>query len=75
VTASLVNMDLLKHITTEPGKCGARPCLRGLRIRVSDVLGMLVAGETADTILKDFPDLEADDIRAALVFAATQSNY
>ena len=62
--------DLLSRITIEPDKCGGRPCIRGLRIRVQDILDMLAGGATAETILADFPYLEADDIRASLAYAA-----
>ena len=68
-------MKLLERITMEPGKCGGRPCIRGLRVRVTDVLGMLAGGATAQEILKDFPYLEADDIKAALAYAARQSDH
>jgi uncharacterized protein (DUF433 family) len=62
--------DLLDRITTEPGKCGGRPCIRGMRIRVSDVLDMLASGQSPDDILADYPDLEAADIQACLHYAA-----
>jgi uncharacterized protein (DUF433 family) len=65
--------ELLKRITIEEGKMGGRPCIRGLRIRVQDVLEMLASGMTAEEILTEFPDLEADDIRATLVYAAAQA--
>ena len=68
-------MELLERITVEPGKCGGRPCIRGLRIRVTDVLGMLAEGVSQDKILRDFPYLEADDIKAALAYAARQSDH
>jgi uncharacterized protein (DUF433 family) len=58
------------RITFEPGKRGGRPCIRGLRITVYDVLSYLAAGMTAEEILLDFPDLEPEDIRAALAYAA-----
>jgi uncharacterized protein (DUF433 family) len=61
---------LLKRITQKPGYCGGRPCIRGLRIRVADVLEMLAEGVREEEILVDFPDLHRDDIRACLVFAA-----
>ena len=61
---------LLTRITSNPAICGGRPCIRGMRIRVSDVLEMLAAGASQETVLADFPDLEADDIRACLLFAA-----
>lgn len=58
------------RITFNPDQCGGRPCIRGMRIRVSDILDMLGAGVTPEQILIDFPDLEAEDIRASLRFAA-----
>jgi uncharacterized protein (DUF433 family) len=61
--------DLLSRITSEPGKCGGRPCIRGLRFRVSAVLDLLAAGMSHAEILAEHPDLEPDDIRAALEFA------
>ena len=54
----------------EPGNRGGKPCIRGLRITVYDVLEYLASGMTEDDILRDFPDLERDDIRACLAFAA-----
>lgn len=65
--------ELLDRITIEEGKCGGRPCIRGMRIRVQDVLELLAAGASADEILADYPYLEADDIRASLAFAAAQA--
>ncbi len=59
---------LLDRITVEPGKLGGRPCIRGMRIRVQDVLEMLAAGMTAAEILTEYPYLEADDITAALAY-------
>jgi uncharacterized protein (DUF433 family) len=64
--------ELLKRITIEDGKMGGRPCIRGMRIRVQDVLEMLADGASPEEILHDFPDLAADDIRAALAYAAVQ---
>jgi uncharacterized protein (DUF433 family) len=64
------NPALLTRITRNPGVCGGRPCIRGLRIRVGDILEMLARDVKPDEILSDFPDLEADDIRACLLFAA-----
>ena len=63
-------MDYRERITIEPGKRGGKPCLRGLRITVYDVLDYLAGGMSGDEILADFPDLEREDIRAALAFAA-----
>lgn len=68
-------MKLLERITVEPGKCGGRPCIRGMRIRVTDVLGMLAEGVPHEQILRDFPYLEPDDIKAALAYAARQSDH
>ena len=62
--------DLLKRITIEPGKCGGRPCLRGTRMRVVDVLELLSAGADHAEILRHYPAVELDDIRACLEFAA-----
>jgi uncharacterized protein (DUF433 family) len=62
--------DLLDRITIEPGKMHGRPCIRGLRVRVQDVLEMLAGGMTAAEILEDYPYLEADDLRAAIAYAA-----
>lgn len=63
-------MTLLERITVNPAQCGGRPCIRGMRIRVSDVLDLLGAGVEADEILHDYPDLQREDIYAALVWAA-----
>lgn len=60
----------MERITYEPGKCGGRPCIRGMRIRVSDILEMLAAGVSTDEILADFPDLQIEDISACLTYAA-----
>lgn len=67
--------QLLERITVEPEKCGGRPCIRGLRIRVTDILGMLADGVSVDEILRDFPYLEADDVKAALAYAARQADH
>ncbi len=61
---------LLNRITREPGKLGGRPCIRGLRIRVIDVLDMLAAGASRADILESFLDLEDADISAALYYAS-----
>jgi uncharacterized protein (DUF433 family) len=63
-------MDYKHIITVEPGKRGGKPCIRGLRITVYDVLEYLAAGMSADQILADFPDLTREDIHACLAFAA-----
>ena len=63
-------MTAHERITVNPRQCGGRPCIRGMRIRVSDVLDMLGAGTSPDEILADYPDLEREDIYAALLWAA-----
>lgn len=60
----------LDRITIEPGKRSGKACIRGTRITVADVLDYMAGGMTEDDILRDFPELQADDIRAALAFAA-----
>jgi uncharacterized protein (DUF433 family) len=61
-----MNQQLLQRITQTPGLCGGKPCIRGMRIRASDILEMLAENVTASEILADFPDLEAADIQACL---------
>jgi uncharacterized protein (DUF433 family) len=63
-------MDYRRVIMIEPGKRGGKPCIRGLRITVYDVLDYLASGMSEVEILQDFPDLTADDLRACLAFAA-----
>jgi uncharacterized protein (DUF433 family) len=63
-------MDYRKLITIEDGKMGGKPCVRGLRITVSDVLDYMAAGMSHEEILRDFPDLREEDLRACLAFAA-----
>jgi uncharacterized protein (DUF433 family) len=63
-------MDYRRLITIEPGKRGGKPCIRGMRITVYDVLDYLASGMSEEDILADFPDLTRDDIRACLGFAA-----
>jgi len=62
--------DLLSRITIRPEQCHGAPCVRGLRMRVVDILDMLAGGATAEEILSDFPFLEPEDIRAAIAYAA-----
>ena len=64
--------QLLERITIEVDKCGGKPCIRGIRIRVSDVLGLMANGLTAEEILQQFPYLEPEDISACLEYAARQ---
>ena len=68
-------MTEMQRITVEPNQCGGRPCLRGLRIRVKDVLDLLAAGASREEILQDYPILENEDITAALEYAARQSDH
>ena len=70
-----MSTELLNRITSNPRQCGGRPCIRGMRIRVTDVLGMLAEGVPHEEILRDFPYLEPDDIKAALAYAARQSDH
>jgi uncharacterized protein (DUF433 family) len=72
---SIGGMKLLERITVEPEKCGGRPCIRGMRIRVTDILEMLANGASSEQILHDFPYLEADDIKAALAYGALQADH
>lgn len=68
-------MTQIHRITVDPNVCGGRPAIRGLRIRVKDILDMLASGASREQILTDYPYLEGDDIVAALQFAATQSDH
>jgi uncharacterized protein (DUF433 family) len=68
-------MRELHRITIEPDKCGGRPCLRGLRVRVTDVLDLLASGATREEILQDYPYLESGDITAALEYASRQLDH
>ena len=67
--------DLLSRISIRPETCGGRPCIRGLRTPVSDVLGMLAAGGTPASILEYHPDLQAEDISACLAYAARKVDH
>ena len=66
---------LIERTTIEPGKCGGRPCIRGLRIRVADILGLLSAGASHQEILGDYTGLEENDILGALEYAAVQTDH
>ena len=72
---SLPMSELDQRITVNPKQCGGRPCIRGMRIRVSDILDLFAAGLSAEEILEDLPDLEMDDVRAALAYAARKLNH
>jgi uncharacterized protein (DUF433 family) len=69
------NMSAIDRITMNPDVCGGRPCIRGLRIRVKDVLDLLAAGASREEILADYPYLEDEDITAVLEFAARQNDH
>ncbi len=64
-----------ERITVNAEQCGGRPCIRGLRVRVSDILELLAAGQDRQQILADYPYLEAEDITAALLYAARQFDH
>lgn len=66
---------LLNRITINPKQCSGRPCIRGMRIRVSDVLDLLGAGLSSEEILEEMPDLEEDDLKAALLYASRKLNH
>ncbi len=68
-------MSVLERITVNPHQCGGRPCLRGMRIRVKDILELLAAGASREEILADYPYLEPEDITAALAFAVRQVDH
>ena len=69
------DMSAIDRITMTPDVCGGRPCIRGLRIRVKDVLDLLATDATREEILADYPYLEAEDITAVLEFAARQNDH
>lgn len=68
-------MSYVDRITVNPRQCGGRPCIRGMRIRVTDVLDLLAAGLTRDQVLEELPDLEDEDIDACLRFASRRLDH
>jgi uncharacterized protein (DUF433 family) len=68
-------IELLNRITINPDQCGGRPCIRGMRIRVVDILDLYAAGLSAEQILEEMPDLERDDLKAALQYAARRMDH
>lgn len=68
-------MNWRKRITTNPKQCGGRPCIRGMRIRVIDVLDLLAAGLSQQEILEELPDLKAEDVEAALRYASSRLDH
>lgn len=67
--------DLKNRVTFNPKQCGGRPCIRGMRIRVADVIDLFTAGLSAEQILEELPDLEKEDLQAALGYAARKIDY
>ena len=67
--------DLKERITVNPKQCGGRPCIRGMRIRVVDVLDLFAAELNAEQILEELPDLEREDLQAAIQYAARKVNH
>lgn len=67
--------DLLDRITINPEQCGGRPCIRGMRIRVVDILDLFASGLSSEQILEEMPDLEAEDLQAALRYAARRLDH
>ncbi len=68
-------MNYRDRITIETGKRGGRPCIRGMRISVYDILGWLAAGMSNEQIIEEFPELTLEDIRAALAYAADRDHH
>ena len=67
--------QIMERITVNPAQCGGRPCIRGMRIRVIDILDLLAAGLSAEQILQELPDLEPEDIQAALRYASRRLDH
>ena len=68
-------VELMERITVNPDQCGGRPCIRGMRIRVIDVLQLLAAGLSPDQVIHELPDLEPEDVAACLRFAASSLDH
>lgn len=68
-------MSLIERITVNPRQCGGRPCIRGMRIRVTDVLDLLASGLTRDQVVEELPDLEPEDVEACLRFASRRVDH
>ena len=71
----MMDSDLLARVTVEPGKCGGKPCIRGKRMRVSDVLDLLGAGASVEEVLRDYAFLTREDVLAAILYAARQTDH
>ena len=70
-----MNASHLERITINPEQCGGRPCIRGMRIRVIDVLDLLAAGLTTEQVLEELPDLEREDVQAVLQYASRRLDH
>lgn len=70
-----MNNALLNRITFNPDQCGGKPCVRNMRIRVSDVISLLANGMTTDEVLKEMPDLSREDVQACLLYAAKKIDH
>jgi uncharacterized protein (DUF433 family) len=68
-------IEIADRITIDPEQCGGRPCIRGMRIRVTDVIDLLAEGLTQEQVLAELPDLEAEDIRACLRYAGRRLDH
>lgn len=68
-------MSLMERITVSPRQCGGRPCVRGMRIRVTDALDLLASGLTREQVLEELPGLEAEDVEACLRFASRRIGH
>ena len=71
----IMTQHLSERITVNPKQCGGRPCIRGMRIRVTDVLDLYAAGLSAEQILEEMPDLEPEDLQASLQYAARKLDH
>ncbi len=73
--SAIAMTKLLERITVNPKQCGGRPCIRGMRIRVTDVLDLFATGLSAEQILEEMPDLEMDDLKASLLYASRKLDH
>ena len=67
--------EIIRRITSDPEKCGGQPCIRGMRIRVSDILELYSAGFSSEHIIEEMPDLEQEDLKAALIYASRKIDH
>ena len=70
-----LTVELMDRITVNPDQCGGRPCVRGMRIRVSEVLDLLASGLSAEQVVQELPDLEREDVSACLRFASRRQGH